>query len=68
MEKVTGVPGEHMTREDTLSGVEEIIGKTEPKGKKAEAEKPAAPADKPAETTEAKADSDKPADEKHEDK
>lgn len=29
MEKVTGVPGEHMTREDTLSGVEEIIGKNE---------------------------------------
>src|SRR5690606_9432464 len=31
MEKVTGVPGEHMTREDTLSGVEAIIGVTEPK-------------------------------------
>ena len=31
MEKVTGVPGEHMTREDTLNGVEEIIGKIEPK-------------------------------------
>jgi F-type H+/Na+-transporting ATPase subunit beta len=29
MEKVTGVPGEHMTREQTLSGVEEIIGKSE---------------------------------------
>src|SRR5690606_31026282 len=27
MEKVTGVPGEHMTREDTLNGVEAIIGK-----------------------------------------
>ena len=27
MEKVTGVPGEHMTREQTLAGVEEIIGK-----------------------------------------
>ncbi len=27
MEKVTGVPGEHMTREMTLNGVEEIIGK-----------------------------------------
>ncbi|MDN5835157.1 MAG: F0F1 ATP synthase subunit beta [bacterium] len=26
MEKVTGVPGEHMTREKTLDGVEEIIG------------------------------------------
>jgi len=29
MEKVTGVPGEHMTREDTLNGVEAIIGKLE---------------------------------------
>lgn len=29
MEKVTGVPGEHMTREKTLDGVEEIIGKVE---------------------------------------
>ena len=29
MEKVTGVPGEHMTREDTLNGVEDIIGKNE---------------------------------------
>jgi len=29
MEKVTGVPGEHMTREDTLNGVEDIIGKSE---------------------------------------
>lgn len=29
MEKVTGVPGEHMTREKTLDGVEEIIGKGE---------------------------------------
>ncbi len=29
MEKVTGVPGEHMTREQTLDGVEAIIGKTE---------------------------------------
>lgn len=42
MEKVTGIPGEHMTREQTLNGVEAIIGKSE---KKAEAE-----ADKPAET------------------
>jgi len=39
MEKVTGVPGEHMTREDTLSGVEAIIGKAE-----------VAPEDAPAET------------------
>lgn len=29
MEKVTGVPGEHMTREKTLDGVEEIIGMSE---------------------------------------
>ena len=29
MEKVTGVPGEHMTREQTLDGVEAIIGKGE---------------------------------------
>lgn len=28
MEKVTGVPGEHMTREQTLDGVEAIIGVT----------------------------------------
>lgn len=27
MEKVTGVPGEHITREETLNGVEAIIGK-----------------------------------------
>lgn len=31
MEKVTGVPGEHMTREQTLDGVEAIIGKAEVK-------------------------------------
>jgi F-type H+-transporting ATPase subunit beta len=36
MEKVTGVPGEHMTREETLAGVEEIIGKAEQKGEPAE--------------------------------
>jgi len=29
MEKVTGVPGEHMTRNDTLDGVEAIVGKLE---------------------------------------
>ena len=73
MEKVTGVPGEHMTREDTLNGVEEIIGKIEPKGKKTEDndEKPAVPeasAEKPAEKTDEKSADDKPADEKHEDK
>ena len=37
MEKVTGVPGEHMTREQTLDGVEEIIGKT-PDSEKTESE------------------------------
>jgi F-type H+-transporting ATPase subunit beta len=56
MEKVTGVPGEHMTREDTLNGVEAIIGAkvektaegsevktadTDAKAKPAEAEEPA---------------------------
>jgi len=45
MEKVTGVPGEHMTREDTLNGVEEIIGKAEGIGEPAAEEaKPAQPA------------------------
>lgn len=33
MEKVTGVPGEHMTRDQTLDGVEAIIGKTAEKDK-----------------------------------
>ncbi len=51
MEKVTGVPGEHMTREDTLNGVEEIIGKIEPKKEDGDAEKASeATAEKPAET------------------
>lgn len=40
MEKVTGVPGEHMTREQTLDGVEAIIGKAEVKGEVAEEKKP----------------------------
>lgn len=31
MEKVTGVPGEHMTRDQTLDGVEAIIGKKDEK-------------------------------------
>lgn len=31
MEKVTGIAGEHMTREQTLDGVEAIIGKAEAK-------------------------------------
>lgn len=64
MEKVTGVAGEHMTREQTLDGVEAIIGKTEensktkPKedAKPAEAPAAAAPAEeKPAEQPAAKA-------------
>ena len=41
MEKVTGVPGEHMTREQTLDGVEEIIGKMEVKGKADDSKKDA---------------------------
>lgn len=32
MEKVTGIPGEHMTRDKTLDGVEAIIGKKQEKG------------------------------------
>ncbi|HEY0965342.1 MAG TPA: hypothetical protein VGE13_02580, partial [Candidatus Saccharimonadales bacterium] len=51
MYKVTGVEGEHMTREQTLDGVEAIIGKTEEKDKAAE-EKPAEAAEKPAEQPE----------------
>lgn len=47
MEKVTGVPGEHMTRDKTLDGVEEIIGKSEA----AEAAPEEKPEGKPAETT-----------------
>lgn len=35
MEKVTGVPGEHMTRDQTLDGVEAIIGKVETAGEPA---------------------------------
>jgi F-type H+-transporting ATPase subunit beta len=56
MEKVTGVPGEHMTREDTLNGVEAIIGKS-PEKEQAEADaKPAKekPEQKPAEKPEEK--------------
>lgn len=54
MEKVTGVPGEHMTREKTLDGVEAIIGKGGLKGKEAPTEKPAAPAEKSVEKAEQK--------------
>ncbi len=53
MEKVTGVPGEHMTREQTLDGVEEIIGKAEVKehasGEEKLAEALVVAADKPKE-------------------
>lgn len=49
MEKVTGVPGEHMTREKTLDGVEAIIGKVE-------ASKSEAPAEAAAPVVEAPAD------------
>lgn len=45
MEKVTGVPGEHMTREKTLDGVEEIIGKVEYEKDEAENNKPENDAD-----------------------
>ncbi len=49
MEKVTGVPGEHMTREDTLNGVEAIVGKVELKSEaKTPDAKPAEAAPKPA--------------------
>lgn len=48
MEKVTGVPGENMTREKTLDGVEAIIGKSELGEDSAEAEPEAeAPAQAP---------------------
>ena len=40
MEKVTGVEGEHMTREQTLDGVEKIIGKGEAKGDSVEEDSP----------------------------
>lgn len=61
MEKVTGVPGEHMTREKTLDGVEAIIGKAEVKNEAAEA-KAEKPAEKPAEQAEGEtAASEKPA-------
>lgn len=46
MEKVTGVAGEHMTRDKTLDGVEAIIGKVELKSKVADVE-PAEPAAAP---------------------
>lgn len=60
MEKVTGVPGEHMTREQTLDGVEAIVGKAAPKdvaddAKPAETAAPAEPAEPVAAAPEQKA-------------
>ena len=62
MEKVTGVPGEHMTREDTLNGVEAIIGRNADKQTGIDGQAAAEPAkeDKPTE-------GDKPTEEKPED-
>lgn len=45
MEKVTGVPGENITREQTLDGVEEIIGKLEPVAPKVDSIQSPAPED-----------------------
>lgn len=45
MEKVTGVPGENITREQTLDGVEEIIGKIEPAAPKVDSIQSPAPED-----------------------
>ena len=50
MEKVTGIPGEHMTREQTLDGVEAIIGKAEEAKTVDEAAKKPEPAPAPDET------------------
>jgi len=50
MEKVTGVPGEHMTREDTLNGVEAIIGKLEVVEEAAAPVEEVKPAEEPAST------------------
>ncbi|MDN5275129.1 MAG: atpD [Candidatus Saccharibacteria bacterium] len=52
MEKVTGVPGEHMTREKTLDGVEEIIGKMEVKATESEKKVVEPAAQTPAESAE----------------
>jgi F-type H+-transporting ATPase subunit beta len=51
MEKVTGVPGEHMTRETTLDGVEAIVGKAEVKVEEPVAAPAEAPAVQPAEAS-----------------
>ncbi|MES2630644.1 MAG: F0F1 ATP synthase subunit beta [Patescibacteria group bacterium] len=65
MEKVTGVPGEHMTREKTLDGVEEIIGKIEAKaGEEADTKASEAAPAKPGDDTATKDGDDKPADDK----
>jgi len=49
MEKVTGVPGEHMTRENTLDGVEAIIGRNEDKQTGINGKEATKPVEKPAE-------------------
>ncbi|HTJ73425.1 MAG TPA: F0F1 ATP synthase subunit beta [Verrucomicrobiae bacterium] len=64
MEKVTGVPGEHMTREKTLDGVEAIIGKTEQKGKPAATPPVEAPVP-PAQSAETPAEQSAPVKEEH---
>lgn len=58
MEKVTGVPGEHMTREDTLNGVEEIVGKVESKSEKGKSANVAAPEEKKEADEDAKVETD----------
>jgi len=63
MEKVTGVPGEHMTREDTLNGVEAIIGRNADKQTGIDGQAAA----EPAKEEEKPAEGDKPAEEKSED-
>ena len=51
MEKVTGIPGEHMTREQTLDGVEAIIGKAASSTKSETEEKPDAANQEPNEAS-----------------
>ena len=52
MEKVTGIPGEHMTREQTLDGVEQIIGRGEVEDEPTEQSTAPAPETKPIEQPE----------------
>jgi F-type H+-transporting ATPase subunit beta len=60
MEKVTGVPGEHMTREKTLDGVEEIIGKMEVRATEGEKKAVEPAAQTPAEPAGANPETSKP--------